>query len=61
MNEYLGIKFILIIFIPRTYIYTLFPAVAPTRHDLVPLNLPTETVRGKTLLFNCKEKTGANI
>lgn len=40
---------------------TLFPAVAPTRHDCFPLNLPTLTVRGNTLVFNCNEKTGTNI
>lgn len=42
-------------------IYTLFPAVAPTRLARFPLNLPTATVRGNTLLLNCNEKTGTNI
>jgi hypothetical protein len=42
-------------------ISTLFPAVAPTRQDRLPLNFPTANVRGKTLLFNCNEKTGINI
>jgi hypothetical protein len=35
--------------------------VAPTIHDRFPLNFPTATVRGKTLLLNCKEKIGTNI
>jgi hypothetical protein len=47
--------------IEKNQIYTLFPAVAPTRHGRFPLNFPTATVRGNTLLLNCNEKTGTNI
>ena len=31
---------------------TLFPAVAPTRQDRLPLNFPTASVRACTFVFN---------